>query len=519
VKRALLLSGLFLLLPLTGPASGETLPLSGPCDVEALPLDVRLSPDWTGEERHRTSAFLCAMLPVLQEVYGDPYERWSVVLVKDPEARGAWTFSPQAMQVRSDGAWDPQLLTHEIVHAFRGKRVLTRAGDGRVLPELFGFEEGFAEGVADLAMNEYVRRQCLGGDCSAAQVPSRRLWASPLEWSYDFANDASLRTGALWSDGGGTGKARERYQMAAAVVLRLEVAIAGFSRRFNQAYYARLRDGAEPSRETVLGILEDLSPGMDGLSMRQWVARQEVLDGTPPLGKRDWIVDATPLAGVGETGRRLLHFVETFPDGRDAGVAEAAGLLSLSRESGSGAERLFPVLMQTPLSGGFPLEELVLARSPRDCRQGRVPEPLCIDQPESFGLYRLETSWLAPDAQPTSHLLLAGKAPADFDASRHLLLGGVVGSESGHLVITHSSRPGEVRAAVRNGAFYAEVPTCPRKGEECWVEPYAEWSDRLVSVPGSLTFRFTGDDGRSFEERRTIVYGDQGRHRFLLGTH
>jgi hypothetical protein len=188
--------------------------------------------------------------------------------VKDPAAAGAWTFSPVTLEVRSDGAWDPQLLTHELVHAFRGRRVLTRTSDGRGLPELFGFEEGFAEGVADLAMNEYVRRHCAGGDCSAALVPSRRLWTSGLEWTYDFANDASLRTGALWSDGGGTGKSRERYQMAAAVVLRLEVAVPGFSRRFNEAYYARLRTGAEPSRGAVLDILEELSPEMDGLPVR-----------------------------------------------------------------------------------------------------------------------------------------------------------------------------------------------------------------------------------------------------------
>ena len=84
-------------------------------------------------------------------------------------------------------------------------------------------------------------------------------------------------------------------------------------------------------------------------------------------------------------------------------------------------------------------------------------------------------------------------------------------------VVTHSTRPGEVRAAVRNGAFYAEPPRCRARGEGCWVEPFAEWSEGLVSVPGTLTFRFTGDDGSSFEEMRTVVYGQEGRHRFLLG--
>jgi hypothetical protein len=229
-------------------------------------------------------------------------------------------------------------------------------------------------------------------------------------------------------------------------------------------------------------------------------------------------VDSTPLAGVGETARRLVHLVETLPDGRDAGVPDQAGIVSFSRDWRDGTGRLFPLVMQWSDAGGFPVEELVLTRAPRDCRGARVPEPVCIVQPESFGLYRLQTSWLDPAAPPSVHLLLAGQAPADYDASRHLFVGGVVGFGSGHLLITHSARPGEARAQVRNGAFYAEVPTCRRNGEDCWVEPWAEWSDRLVSVPGTLTFRFAGDDGRAFEEKRTIAYGQEGRHRFLLGT-
>jgi hypothetical protein len=499
--------------------------------VAALPLDVRLAPEWSADERQRISAFACGMLPVLRDLYGEPFERQPITLVKDPGAAGSWTFAPARLEVHSDGAWNPQLLTHELVHAFRGRRVLTRTSGGRVIPELFGFEEGFAEAVADLAMNEYVRRRCPEGECSDGLVPSRSLWTSSLEWTYDFANDASLRTGALWSDGGGTGKARERYQMAAAAILRLEVAIPRFSRRFNDAYYARLRGpgGFEPSREGILGILEQLSPRIDGLATRAWVAAQEVFSGHPSLGGRDWIVDATPEAFVGETDRRLLHFVATLPGGWDVGLPEASGIVDFGAAApGAGASaHLLPVVMQAPQAGrGFPVEELVLAQRPRDCRGLAVAEPVCIPQPEVFGLYRLATQWLAP-ALPetpgprpigTSYLLLAGKAPPDYEADRHTFVGGVVGADTGHLTITHSARPGEVRTAVRNGAFYAEVPACTRRGDDCWVEPYADWSERLVSVPGTLSFRFTGDDGRSFEEQRTVVFGSQpGRHRFLLG--
>ena len=38
----------------------------------------------------------------------------------------------------------------------------------------------------------------------------------------------------------------------------------------------------------------------------------------------------------------------------------------------------------------------------------------------------------------------------------------------------------------------------------------------LVSVPGTLTLRFDGDDGSHVEEQRTIVFGNFGEHEFLL---
>jgi hypothetical protein len=249
-----------------------------------------MSPDWTAEERQRTSTFLCSMLPVLRDLYGDPFERPPVLLVKDPAAAGAWTFSPVTLEVRSDGAWDPQLLTHELVHAFRGRRVLTRTSDGRGLPELFGFEEGFAEGVADLAMNEYVRRHCAGGDCSAALVPSRRLWTSGLEWTYDFANDASLRTGALWSDGGGTGGAGAyRWPPPS---LRL----GGGRPAFSRASRGVLREAPGPGRSRAARRCSDLGGARardDGLPGER-VTMHDVLTAGPPLGRRDWIVDLTP---------------------------------------------------------------------------------------------------------------------------------------------------------------------------------------------------------------------------------
>ena len=116
--------------------------------------------------------------------------------------------------------------------------------------------------------------------------------------------------------------------------------------------------------------------------------------------------------------------------------------------------------------------------------------------------------------------VLAGAVPPDYDPNRHWFIGAVKGGGSGTVTITHSKRPGVVTARVSNSAFYAEVPTCETwsPGDSCWVRPYSPWSQRTSSaVPGTLTLRFDGDDGSRVEEQRTIIFGNGGRHEFLLG--
>ena len=235
------------------------------------PLDVRFadytlgedgevipgSTGWTTAERRRFSRFLRRMLPIVRDLYGDPFERWTITVVKDLYYTGSWIFIPSLLEIHTDGSWNPRLLAHEFIHAFRGRRTLTNDANWNYTPTLSGFEEGFAEGVAYMAMNAYVAQYCAGGDCSGADVPSYYRWDSYLEGVYDFSNDASLTSESFWSDSGGTLKFYERYLMAAAAVMRLETAVSSFSRRFNEEYYARIRDddsyrpsGRRPSRSS-----------------------------------------------------------------------------------------------------------------------------------------------------------------------------------------------------------------------------------------------------------------------------
>ena len=561
---------------------GRATPMDEGCASERPPLGVLFadytigedgqpipgSTGWSPAERQRFTAFLCRMLPVVQERYGPPFRRWRVTLVKDLQYSSSWVFIPSLLEIHSDGAWNPRLLTHEFIHAFRGRRTLTNDSGWHYSPRLSGFEEGFAEGVAYLAMNDYVARFCDGGDCSAVDVPSGTVWHSYLESVYDFSNDASLTSEDFWSDAGGTLKYYERYLMAAAAIMRLEQSIPGFSRRFNQEYYARIRNDPafRPTRDAVVATVESLSPAIDGMPAGRWLGRQRVFDARTLTGKRSWLVNYTPYQLLGRERMNALYFLETFPSGSEWAqyIADCpvmvpgdlpylfyrqhgtAGRVALRARDGSATTPHRVVMQNTgtdyrvsgcnDVIGEIALAEVHRVHGTRNCEPWIVADPTCIRQPAQFGLYELATRWRnpqyrLPSSPPTyampydasqetvtsTHFMLAGDMPADFDPYRHRVTGAIRGARDGQLTISHSARPGMVTVPVRRGAFYAEVPICVPDDGSCWVRPLAAWTFELGTVPGTLTFDFIADDGRRLTEQRTIVFGNGGRHEFLLG--
>jgi len=120
------------------------------------PLDVRFadytlgqdgevipgSTGWTTAERRRFSRFLRCMLPIVRDLYGDPFERWTITLVKDLYYTRSWIFFPSVLEIHTAGSWNARLLVHQFVHAFRGRRTMSSDANWSYLPTLSGFEEG-----------------------------------------------------------------------------------------------------------------------------------------------------------------------------------------------------------------------------------------------------------------------------------------------------------------------------------------------------------------------------------------
>ena len=292
--------------------------------------------------------------------------------------------------------------------------------------------------------------------------------------------------------------------------------------------------------------------------------------GGPCTANGTGSVNYTPYSFPDQTRLNALYFLETFPGGSEwaqyipgcpvvqEGVLpylyyrlhDTPGKVELMPAGGTPGTDTHAVTMQiypdstyrvrgcNDVPGMIAFAEIHRVRNLAECWPVWLPDATCIPQPPDFGLHLFHTRWENPhyglppgppaygmpyDATQhqisATYPMLAGAMPADYDRDRHRLLGAIQGAGTGSLRITHSARPGTVTVPVVGGAFYGEVPTCetfPGDGA-CWVRPFASWPSAHVTVPGTLTFDFQGDDGSTLTEQRTIVFGNGGRHEFLLG--
>lgn len=497
---------------------------------------------WTPQEREVYTGFLCKMIPIIEQLYGPPFENYPLTLVRDLYNTSSSVFVPRERAIYTSPSWNPQLLTHELVHAFRGDWHLTTSDNyWRYSPKLSGYEEGFAQAVSYDAMNLYL--DTWGADQYLGQSWNR-VWVPESSWNYDFKNDSSMITEDFWSDLGGTRKYHERYEQAAAAIQQLSVRIPDFYRRFNQAYYDQIRRSSNfrPTKEIIDTIIQSLA----GDEIGRWLARQKILECRVVQGKKVWITN-TPTQFAEPFLK--IHFVETFPNGYDwYHSVPARGYLyhRLNRVTGSleirnpwdlslalGAQ-LIAMRDQPQWSGsqpacgincaaGFGSEQVLLHTRDTQFPPSAV---LPIRQPVNAGLYELSISYRNPHLQnPPQYGIaydafqttgedrfyqLLGLTAADWRDNN--ILGGVLGlpGGSGTITISREDSPAEsITVPVIRGAF--RTP-----GHPTWFGVIRNGAFQ-VNRPGIINFMITADNGRAITERRFVGYGNfGGKHKFLF---
>ena len=150
---------------------------------------------FTDEEENLLLELINIANPIIREIYGPPANNINISLVQggcdndlNIYLKGSNEIQLIAKKNNYGDFAHPRLLIHELVHAYRDNVVLTSDSEWRFDPTLSGFEEGMAEAVAIIVMDEIVKRHPTF--FKSPQLSSKWNHAKNMshEWDYDFQN-------------------------------------------------------------------------------------------------------------------------------------------------------------------------------------------------------------------------------------------------------------------------------------------------------------------------------------------
>lgn len=476
---------------------------------------------WSAAQVATMSGFTARMLPIITAQYGPPAESYTVTIVRDLRYARSNVFIPSADEIRMDDTFSPQLLTHELLHAYRSDFLLSSDALWNYEPTLSGFEESFAQSVSYEAMNAYVTAYP-----TDPVVPSNGLWGSSMEWNYDVQNVPEIRGTDFWSDGGGTGIYWNRYEVGAAAMHKIEIESPGFAKRFNAEYYRRLNAApmtTRPTRALIVDIIASLVPSIEGVAAAAWIDQQHVFWAQNVLGEKIFHrVQDYPWTQL--YAFHSMYFTDTMPCGSEWACWDgtawqyhhlngATGTGTVTDGAGTtvwtGPLQITPTT--NPADGymafGSATKGLTTATSLSPWPGGSTAD--YVMGLTALSLYRFDTSFTDPATGAVTtnriHRVLGSAVAGGFGG----VYGGVIGHPTGTITIDHDGYPTEPAIAVTNGAFAAT---------RTWTGiPNARTGGR-DSVPGGVTITFTdATTGAVYRVRRNIDTGSStGSQMFML---
>ena len=495
---------------------------SGPVVVQYEPLGmdsnqviIDFTGGWTPSELNDLQWFLDRMLPILKEIYGPPSHSYTVTLVKDPNYSSSAVFFSGSNEIHMDGLY-PQLLTHEIIHAFHDNVILSSDDFWRYDPTLSGFEESFAQGVSYVCMNRYI--ESYPGD---PVVPDNLLYLSDYDWDYDFQNTDIITTTDFWSDGAGTGVYWLRYEMGAAAIIKIMNDNPTFPLDFNREYYSRLNadHALTTSRALARDIVSTVAPVIEGRTAAEWIDRQRIFDCVVRPGRKIWVRTQHYPGWLEYLIFQRVFYYETFSNGSEWAYWDSdLGQWiyhSLNGSTGYGTLRdwngnivaqknlLIEPVDNPPVFFSFGNEEVNLSTdSDTSPWPGGDPGSFMLNL-NDLGLYRLELSF---GGDTTEVFRVMGDTLRNTTG----VFGAVLNADTGVIFLDHESFPGEAPIPVVSGVFH---------GARAWASIPNARTGYQDSQPGRVSVTYIDDDGSEFGGWRNIDYGSwSGSQLFLFDT-
>jgi hypothetical protein len=284
------------------------------------------SPAYTSGEATKLMAFYNLVNPIIKDIYGPPARSHVVNIVNDANSQGTNTYYNGPNQISSsstnyldiDGDLDqPRLMIHELIHAYRDNVGLSSNSEWHYDPELSGFEEGMAEGVALIVMDIFADQYPNFFNGERHKIHWNQARGMPFEFNYDFQNHRQITTQDFFSSSIATGSHWVRYGMSASAMKKMYYEDSLIFKKFNTEYYTRMNADHNllPNRNLILDIFETIKPQVERIPIIDWINDQYIFDCSKDIRKKVFMLSFTALNWNSFQHDNRIHFMETHQNG------------------------------------------------------------------------------------------------------------------------------------------------------------------------------------------------------------
>ena len=292
---------------------------------------------FAGWQATKMMEFYDLVNPIIKSIYGPPARNHDVNIVNDAYAVGLNIYYNGPNQVSSsyavnaDGDLDqPRLMIHELVHAYRDNVGITSNDEWHYVPELNGFEEGMAEAVAIIVMDEFIAQYPNFFNGTEFKIHWNHSRGMPFEWDYDFQNHEQVRNRDYFSSDIATGSHWLRYGMGATAFRKMYIEDPDIFKKFNAEYYSRLNadNNLIPNRALMLDIFDTITTEVERTPVVDWINDQRIFDCDVDEVKKVFMLSFTSINWNSFQADNRIFFLETHQNGKEWiwDTSDAAGL-------------------------------------------------------------------------------------------------------------------------------------------------------------------------------------------------
>ena len=470
---------------------------------------------WTTTDINTFNDFLSKMLPIIKSVYGPPARDMTVTLVRDLYYSSSNIYFSGNNQIHQDDGLNPQLLTHELLHAWRDNVIIAADENWKYSPVLSGFEESFAQGASYACMQKFY--DLYPNDPLVADEPN---WGSTKAWDYDFHNRSILTTQDFWSSNGGTSITWERYEMGAAAMLKAYQEDENFFKNYNAEYYNRLNvdHSITPTRTLCRDIFQTVLQMVEFTPTATWIDNQrifdcEIIEGFKiydrtqhyPYWQNYYIFNRVAYYETFSTGSEWTWYNTTTSSWEYYNQNGAMGTATLRDYNGTIAwqNNNFQITPTDNVPVVYDMGSAVVnmtTSSTQDPWPGGEASEFAFDM-DNFGLYTFEIDF------PNASIQVPRVLGDDLIWTKGVF-GGILNDNAGMIYIDHEDMPAEPALNIVNGAFF---------GDRTWTGISNAITGYSDSQPGKVGMLYIDADCNKYYDFRNIGWGSfAGNQLFLL---